>query len=91
MLEFKAGGIFGVTSNGFAVLKANGTGSMVDLGGGIYNLTTGAGELAAIESQGNGGNGLIDLSLASKVTLTTGHRMGFKLARAVTFKCQSWI
>jgi hypothetical protein len=47
---------------------------MVDLGGGIYNLKTGAGNFAAIESNGIGGNALIDLSLAKKVNLTTGHR-----------------
>ncbi|MBY0346118.1 MAG: ESPR domain-containing protein, partial [Neisseriaceae bacterium] len=79
--EFEAGGFFVVASTNFAALKANGMGAMIDLGGGTYDLSTLSGLDAAIESQGNFNNGIIDLSKASKVTLSTAHRAGLQASK----------
>jgi hypothetical protein len=79
--EFEVGGTFGMASNNFAVLKASGAGSMVDLGGGTYHLSTASGSEAAIESLGDLGKGGIDFSKANKVTLTTGQRAGLQASK----------
>ena len=79
--EFEVGGTFGMASTNFAVLRASGVGSMVDLGGGTYHLSTASGSEAAIESLGDLGKGGIDFSKANKVILTTGQRAGLEASK----------